>query len=334
MLRNSFAACRLGLRASRELLRRYGQFNQALNIQTLGQQFQNSDQHPDLRPEWLYDTVTPPTAERDSSFPRITIVTPTLNQGPFIEETIRSVVLQRYPNLEYIIIDGGSTDGTVEIIKKYEPWLSFWESVPDHGQADALNKGFARATGEICAYINSDDYYLPGAFNYVASMRRRTGFNFLFGRNHLAEPDRSRKGVIRKLFLPIPHPLILGHPIYEVVQDASFWSLDNSTRFSDKFHFCLDVEFFLRSVGGCTVVMTDRALSFFREHPASKTALNQAVCAREHNQLLRWMEGRHASPAAQASIVWQWRFQNSLTVGARLLGGREPAEFRYVHPES
>jgi glycosyltransferase involved in cell wall biosynthesis len=94
-----------------------------------------------------------------SRWPRISIVTPSLNQANYLEETIRSVLLQGYPNIEYIIIDGGSTDESVEIIKKYEKWLSFWISEPDKGQSHAINKGFSKASGEIYAYINSDDLY-------------------------------------------------------------------------------------------------------------------------------------------------------------------------------
>src|SRR6185312_15779847 len=94
--------------------------------------------------------------------PRVSIVTPSYNQGQFIEETIRSVLLQGYSNLEYIVIDGGSTDNTVEIIKRYEPWLSYWVSEPDAGQTNAINKGFAVATGEIFGFINSDDLLVQG----------------------------------------------------------------------------------------------------------------------------------------------------------------------------
>ena len=105
----------------------------------------------------------PETAPDGSSWPRVSIVTPSYNQGQFIEETIRSVLLQSYPNLEYIIIDGGSTDESVTLIQEYEPWLAYCASEPDEGQSDALNKGFQRATGEILAWLNCDDIYLPGA---------------------------------------------------------------------------------------------------------------------------------------------------------------------------
>ena len=99
----------------------------------------------------------------DANYPRISIVTPSYNQGQFIEQTIRSVLLQNYPNLEYIIIDGGSTDNTVETIEKYEQYITYWVSEPDRGQSHAINKGFARCTGEIMAWLNSDDLYLPSA---------------------------------------------------------------------------------------------------------------------------------------------------------------------------
>jgi glycosyltransferase involved in cell wall biosynthesis len=105
-----------------------------------------------------------------TDFPKLSIVTPSYNQGQFLEQTIQSVLSQGYPNLEYIIIDGGSTDGSVEIIKRYEKQLSFWTSEKDNGHYEAVNKGFAKSTGEILSWINSDDIYFPWAFTTVAMM--------------------------------------------------------------------------------------------------------------------------------------------------------------------
>jgi hypothetical protein len=109
----------------------------------------------------MYNTV-------DHPLPKITIVTPTLNQGKFIEETIKSILDQEYSNLEYIVIDGGSNDGTVSILQKYDEHIDFWTSAPDKGQASAINKGFAMASGEILAWLNSDDTYEPGVLAEVA----------------------------------------------------------------------------------------------------------------------------------------------------------------------
>ncbi|HRY21099.1 MAG TPA: glycosyltransferase family 2 protein, partial [Flexilinea sp.] len=115
-------------------------------------------------------------------FPFVSIVTPSFNQAEFLERTIQSVLSQDYPNLEYIIIDGGSTDGSVEIIRKYENRLAYWVSEKDKGQTNAINKGFNRAKGEIFAWLNSDDIYEPGAIQAaVEALMSDPSLGFVYG---------------------------------------------------------------------------------------------------------------------------------------------------------
>jgi glycosyltransferase involved in cell wall biosynthesis len=108
----------------------------------------------------------------NASQPKITVVTPSFNHGRFIEQTIASVLDQRYPNLEYIVMDGGSSDGTAEILRKHERHLHYWTSAPDNGQADAINKGFERGSGEILAWLNSDDIYQPATLMTCSAASR------------------------------------------------------------------------------------------------------------------------------------------------------------------
>lgn len=131
---------------------------------------------------WAADApARPRTDPADRHWPRISVVTPSYNQAGFLEATLRSVLLQGYPDLELIVIDGGSTDGSVDILRQYFPWLTYCCSEPDRGQSHAINKGFARATGEILAWLNSDDLYYPGAIWRAAEAMTESGSDIVIG---------------------------------------------------------------------------------------------------------------------------------------------------------
>jgi glycosyltransferase involved in cell wall biosynthesis len=210
-------------------------------------------------------------------FPKISIVTPSFNQGNFIEQTILSIIKQDYPNLEYIIIDGGSTDNTLDVIKKYEKYLKYWVSEPDNGQSHALNKGFSIATGEIYAYINSDDCLYPGTLLEVAKAfnNSRIKKNLLFvGDSHVGI-DYSNN-ISGHIFSPYPGPydvekFVQGYGMFP--QPSCFWTKTNLT-FSTFFNFAMDHDFWIQLLeSNYKVIILKKTLSFYRVHDSAKGAV-------------------------------------------------------------
>lgn len=234
-----------------------------------------------LKTGWPWTEETPPLPEsmpNGTPWPRISIVTPSYNQGQFIEETIRSVLLQGYPNLEYIIIDGGSTDNSVEIIKKYEPWLAYWVSEKDRGQSHAINKGWERATGEIYAYLCSDDFYFPDSLHKIAlAFSSSVDFGIVVGGIASAD-ENSYIGKVRNPKLPMSAPVDL------TLLDPDSWNLPQASAFFSKkilseigmwvredLHYTMDRELFYRAVRKSNLIILEQALATFRHHPNSKT---------------------------------------------------------------
>ena len=206
-----------------------------------------------------------------NSWPKISIVTPSFNQGRFIEETIRSILLQGYPNLEYIIIDGGSSDETVEVIKKYERWLSCWVSEKDAGQADAINKGLHYATGEWFNWINSDDLLSPGALYEIASLA--SGQGVVAG----VTENFDSIGICEKIANARLDPVALVSGSHSVVfHQPSLWLrltyLLDCGGIDPKLHYVFDWEMLIRYLASySTVAYTNKTLARFRLHDASKT---------------------------------------------------------------
>lgn len=223
------------------------------------------------------------------SFPLVSIVTPSYNQAEFLERTIRSVLGQDYPNLEYIIIDGGSTDGSVEIIRKYESQLSFWISERDKGQTNAINKGFNRAKGEIFAWLNSDDIYEPGAIRAaVEALISDPSLGFVYGDcNFIDSHDRvigkfdARQTDLKKLMRGYVH----------IPQQAFFFRGELWKKvgpLDENIYFAMDYDLWLRLARIAPFrYLPGKVWADFRLHEDAKTITADASCWPEMIQICR-----------------------------------------------
>jgi glycosyltransferase involved in cell wall biosynthesis len=225
-------------------------------------------------------------------WPKVSIVTPSLNQGRFIEETIRSVLLQGYPNLELIIVDGGSTDGTIDIIRKYESWITHWVSEPDTGQSDAINKGWKRSSGDILAWINSDDTFCPETIWTVAEMFvQDSEIVLVSGAGNVVDmrgeivsppsppPDMNPYRMIRQCKgVPVQPSVFFKR---RVLKDVGF--LDT------RLHFVMDWDFWIRiglQYGQDQMKQTNRVLSNYRTWADTKTNTGWRQSCQERRRVL------------------------------------------------
>lgn len=209
-----------------------------------------------------------------TNFPKISIITPSYNQGQFIEQTILSVLDQNYPNLEYIIIDGGSSDQTVEIIQKYEQGITYWVSEKDRGQSHAINKGLYRATGDIINWLNSDDYYEPESlFKIAEAFQRKKGIQAVLGCTRIVGTAKERlsKTEFRK------NDQYYNFSKALIEQPATFFSKEfygAIKEVNEKLHLAMDLELWLRFLlthDDEMIQQIDSILVNFREHEDSKT---------------------------------------------------------------
>ena len=220
------------------------------------------------------------------SLPEISIITPSYNQGSFIEWTVRSVLLQRYPNLEYIVMDGGSKDQTCEVLDRYSDWFAHYVSEKDKGQADAIARGFEKSTGEIMAYLNSDDMLAPGTLQFVARY---------FAEHPEVDAIYSHRCTVDEANKVIWYWILGRHSNWYmsrwdlIPQETCFWRrrlFDRTGNIDPAFRFAMDYDLFVRFMQKGKMVRLNRFLGVFRKHTEAKTSqLLETIGAQEIAQV-------------------------------------------------
>jgi glycosyltransferase involved in cell wall biosynthesis len=234
---------------------------------------------------WPWTEETGQLADRMADgqpWPRASVVTPSYNQAQFIEEAIRSVLLQGYPDLEYAIMDGGSTDQSLEIIHRYERWLAYWVSEPDRGQTHAINKGWARATGDILSYLNTDDCYLPGALPAAArTFSAEPGAGMVYASAIVVNEVGKALRMWEARPFALKSMLTVGNC---VPQPAAFYSTSALNRvgyLNELWHMIMDYELAIRLGLRLPTVCLSKTVARFRDHPQSKTQMKFEATASE-----------------------------------------------------
>jgi GT2 family glycosyltransferase len=237
----------------------------------------------------------------DPAWPRVTIVTPSFNQGSFIEETIRSVVGQGYPNLEYIVMDGGSADQTLDILDRYSPWIAKCESRPDNGQADAINRGWTMATGEYLGWLNSDDLLMPGSIAAaVELMESRPDVGLVYG--DIDHIDSNSAFLSLERFDEYD-PVAAVREVRWIPQPGSLArrsALEAAGMLDPELHFLMDFDLMLRMGLRSRLHHLDRVQARFRRHENAKTTAQSAVAASE---IVRVYDRLFSSADLPASIA-------------------------------
>ncbi len=211
--------------------------------------------------------------------PLVTVVTPSFNQARFIEETICSVLEQDYPRIEYILVDGGSTDGSLEVIRRYADRLAWWTSEPDRGQTDAINKGFAHAQGEILAWLNSDDTYLPGAITEAVDfLQANPQAGMVYGDADLVDESGA---IIGKFPARQTDYRRLRQGYVHIPQQTSFFRASLWQRvgpLDPSFYFAMDYDLWVRLARLAPLCYYPRTWATFRLHDTGKSVVADDRC--------------------------------------------------------
>ncbi len=260
---------------------------------------------------------------------RVSIVTPSYNQAAYLEETLCSVLDQGYPDLEYLVVDGGSTDGSLEIIKRYADRLAWWVSEADRGQADAINKGFARATGKYVAWLNSDDAYLPGAIQAaVAALQGHPEAALVYGDMLAVDAAGQVTNTIRYGDWGLDDLMrfdILGQPAVFMRRDA----LQRAGGLDLRYHYMLDHHLWLRLAQEGRLRHVSAYWARARFHPAAKNVAQAAAFGQEAYRIVAWMATQPAlAPRLELDSRRIWAGAYRFDARYLLDGGRPGASLR------
>jgi glycosyltransferase involved in cell wall biosynthesis len=291
-------------------------------------------QNYDNKEEFSFSSEFSPSGSNKKGYPKISIITPSYNQGQFIEETIRSVVYQDYPNIEYIIIDGGSKDESVDIICKYKNQISHWVSESDNGQTDAINKGLKLATGDIIAYLNSDDVYYPNTFLKIARyFEQNPDIAMVYGNAVHIDRDGKLLSVIHTGKLDITQ--YLSNRFYLPQPSIFFRScvLSETGYFDSRYHLAMDKEYWTRILVHFQVGYLPEILARVRIYDEAKSNSQHYKYLAEHLMILDMIFSNAALFQKQISISSNFeKFKREAYSSVYFQGGLAYLEIRQFMP--